>query len=602
MTLRRYRIAALSLLCAAVSLAERPVSREDVFPEHLRFLASDELKGRGNNLPELDRAADYIARYFEAYGLEPAGDEGSYSQEFEITVGYKQGENNTLSFFGLPDQSVHLELGRDYWPLTYGGEPFTAAPVVFAGFGISAPEYNYDDYRELDVHGKVVAVYDHEPREHAENSPFDGRELTPHATVTSKVITAKQRGALALLLLPDSFNHGPQSEEANLHATVEDLGMPAVRLSREWADRLLELSGRDPKEIRRWINGHLTPYSFHIEGVQCSLQLDFTKVRRKVRNVVGKIPGRSQEAILIGAHYDHLGLGGNSSLAPDKIGEIHNGADDNASGTAGLLQLAHDLAGTRPSRTILLVAFAGEELGLLGSRHYAEHPSVPLEQTVAMLNMDMIGRSTGELLIGGVGTAQEFEPLLQELQRESSLTFRFAETPRGASDHLSFANKNIPVLFFFSGLHSDYHRPSDDWPKIDLRRTREVLQVVRNVVGWLDARQKRLQFVDLASSPERTAGPLRGSGRGYGPSFGSIPDMGFDQGGVRFADIRKDSPADRAGLRGGDILIEFDGKKIDNLYDFTYALRARQPGDVVTVVVSREGKTLGAEVRLEERP
>ncbi len=588
------------LATAALLGAVAAPASEDPFLEHLRFLAADELKGRGNGLPELDTAAEYLADQFQRYGLRPAGPDGSYFQEFEITTGYSQGENNTLSFFGLPDQPVHLELGRDYWPLTLGGESFSAAPVVFAGFGISAPEYNYDDYREIDVRGKVVAVYDHEPREHSDKSPFAGRELTPYATVMSKVMTAKHRGAAAVLLLPDSFNHGPRSEEANLHQPVEDLGIPAVRLSQQWGERLIELSGRDSKEIRRWINGHLTPYSFHLDSLQCALQLDFTKIRRKVRNVLAAIEGDSDEVIVIGAHYDHLGLGGSSSLAPDRQGEIHNGADDNASGTAGLLLLAKELAETRPRKTILFAAFAAEELGLLGSRHYTEAPPLPLERTVAMLNMDMIGRSTGELLIGGVGTAEEFGPMLERLERSSRLTFRYAETPRGSSDHLSFASKRVPVLFFFSGLHSDYHKPTDDWPKIDLARSRQVLDVVRRVAQWLDEQQDELKFVDLSSS-EPAAGPLRGSGRGYGPSFGSIPDMAYEKGGVRFADIREDSPAYRAGIRGGDVLIEFDGRKIDNLYDFTYALRARKPGDTVTVVVLRQGKTISSEVVLEER-
>lgn len=572
-----------------------------LFLRHLRFLASDEMRGRGNGRPELEIAADYIARQFEEYGLLPAGDDGAFFQEFQITTGYRQGENNKLTLFGLPDQPEHLELGRDYWPLTYGGEALEAAPLVFAGFGISAPEYNYDDYRELDVRGKAVVVYEHEPREHSRESPFDGRELTPYATVASKVVTAKHLGAAAVILLPDSFNHAPRSEQSHLHAPVEDLGLPAVRLSQEWAERLIELSGRNAKEIRRWINGHLTPYSFHFDDLQCALQLDFEKIRRPVRNVVARIPGRSENAIVIGAHYDHLGLGGSSSLAPEQFGEIHNGADDNASGTAGLLQMAYDLADSRPIHTLIFVAFAGEELGLLGSSRYVTHPATPLDRVVAMINMDMIGRSRGELLIGGVGTAREFAPILKDLQRTSSLSFRFAETPRGSSDHLSFARKEIPVLFFFSGLHSDYHRPTDDWPKIDLTRTQEVLAVVQGVVERLDSLPERPQFVDLSSDTDRVVGPLRGSGRGYGPSFGSIPDMSYEEGGVRFAEIRNGSPAFRSGIRGGDILIEFDGKRIDTLYDFTYALRAKRAGDTVTAVVLRGGKTITFQVRLEER-
>ena len=290
-----------------------------------------------------------------------------------------------------------------------------------------------------------------------------------------------------------------------------------------------------------------------------------------------------------------------NSLAPASVGQVHNGADDNASGTAGLLQLARELAGSQPRYNLLLVGFAGEEMGLLGSSHYVEGPLIPLEDTIAMLNMDMIGRSTGQLMIGGVGTAKEFKGILDELAVDSPLEFKLAETPRGSSDHTSFSVKQVPILFFFSGLHGDYHKPSDDWNKIEITRSYQILDVVRGVVNRLDQLADPPQFVDLGGGADPHARPVTGRAGGYGPSFGSIPDMGYEEGGVRFAEIRSGTPAHKAGIKGGDILVEFDGKTIDNLYDFTYALRARSPGDEIKVVVRRGARTLVFQVVLEAR-
>ena len=568
--------------------------------KHLRFLASDELRGRGNSMPELRIAANYIARHFAEYGLEPAGDDGTFFQEFEITTGHRLGLDNRLTLFIDSGPALILQLHRDYTPLTYGGAISGSTDLVFVGFGISASEYGYDDYQAVEVQGKVVVMYDHEPQEQFSKSPFAGRQLTPYSTITTKVMTAKHRGAAAVIIVPDSFNHSDAASEPLPSSEMEELGIQAVLLSAEWGDNIIGLSGRKASEIRNQIDTHMQPASFVFDQVRGEIRLDAEKVRHSVQNVVGKIPGQTSKAIVIGAHYDHLGLGGKNSLAPASVGQVHNGADDNASGTAGLLQLARELAGSQPRYNLLLVGFAGEEMGLLGSSHYVEGPLIPLEDTIAMLNMDMIGRSTGQLMIGGVGTAKEFKGILDELAVDSPLEFKLAETPRGSSDHTSFSVKQVPILFFFSGLHGDYHKPSDDWNKIEITRSYQILDVVRGVVNRLDQLADPPQFVDLGGADPH-ARPVTGRGGGYGPSFGSIPDMGYEEGGVRFAEIRSGTPAHKAGIKGGDILVEFDGKTIDNLYDFTYALRARSPGDEIKVVVRRGARTLVFQVVLEAR-
>lgn len=583
------------LLLALPAFPAHPPHLES-YLKHLRYLASDELKGRGNNGPEIGEAARYIAEQFKKSGLLPAATGNTYFQEFEVTTGHELGPQNTL-VVETKGGRWELQIQRDYWALSYGPEAAVQASLVFAGFGITAPDLHYDDYQEIDARGKMVLIFEHEPQENLESSVFGGKQLTHYATVMSKVMNAKHHGAKAVIFLPDSFQHGEAPKPPDRYGAIEDMGVHSVQLGEESAKELLRLAHRDPAGIERSLQAHLTPYSFDFEA-KATLSLDVLKVRHALKNVVGFLPGESAEVIVVGAHYDHLGLGDKSSLAPGQVGQIHNGADDNASGTAGLLHLAQDLKEARLRRGLVFIAFAGEELGLLGSRYYTESPLFPLEKTVAMINMDMIGRSPGDLWIGGAGTAAEFKAILSELQAQTPLNLKYSETPRGSSDHLSFALRKVPVLFFFSGLHGDYHKPSDDWERIDLERTGQVLDLVAQVLAKLDRVEKRPEFVETGGLPPVSG---QGSGRGYGPKFGSIPDMGWESGGVRFADVTPASPAAKSGLRAGDILVEFDGKKIDNLYDFTYVLRSKAAGDEVEVVVLRDGQPWRVKVQLEAR-
>jgi len=287
---------------------------------------------------------------------------------------------------------------------------------------------------------------------------------------------------------------------------------------------------------------------------------------------------------------------------------VHPGADDNASGTAGVIELAHWFSHEpKHKRGILFLTFAGEELGLLGSSYYANHPVLPLDQAVAMINMDMIGRiRDNKVYVGGVGTGTTFAPLLKEASARHNFETDITERGGyGSSDHTSFTAKQIPVLFFFSGLHADYHKPSDTWDKIDAPDAVRLLDLIADVMDHLTDGSPRPQFVRVAESqPEpEVANPHSGTGTvsGYGPDFGSIPDFTELPNGVRFADVRPGSPAAKAGLKGGDVLIEFDGKPIQNLYDFTYALRAKKAGQEVLVKVLRGDQTIVAKVLLTER-
>ena len=319
-----------------------------------------------------------------------------------------------------------------------------------------------------------------------------------------------------------------------------------------------------------------------------------------MNNILAYLPGQTEEYVIVGAHYDHLGRGNFDSLAPSQIGQIHPGADDNASGTAGVLELARLLAPERGQlkRGILFMDFAGEELGLLGSAEWVKQPTRPLAKAVAMINMDMIGRiKDDKVYIGGVGTGSTFKPILESAQKDSAFKIEYSAGGYSSSDHTSFVSKKIPVLFFFSGLHSDYHKPSDTWDKINAPSAAKLLDLIGNVTVQLASAADPPAFQTVVEEKP----PTGERGAGYGPYFGSIPDFGETTNGMKFADVKPGSPAAKAGLKAGDVLIQFGDKPIKNLYDFTDALRRSKIGDVVEVKVLRDGQPVTASVKLGQR-
>ena len=585
--------------------------------DHIKFLASDELKGRGNGTPELERAADYIADRFRAAGIEPGGDDSTYYQKFEIVTGLTVGSDNSLTLSGAGGPTT-LKLG-DYQPLSIAsvgdrgaaGQPLSSVPLVFAGYGISAPAYSYDDYASIDVTDKAVLIFRHEPQENDDKSIFQGKTNTEHATFFRKAMVARSHGARALLIVEDPL-HADQTNFSDWlrDPQAEEYGIPVLRLSRARAQQVVG-SQVDFATVARGIDADVTPRSRALTGASLTYAESLTKNRRTVKNVIGILRGsdpvKSREAVVLGAHYDHLGLGGRFSLAEDATGQIHNGADDNASGSAAIIEIARLAAAnrTRFPRSLVFITFAGEEVGLLGSMYYVNHPAFPLDQTVAMLNLDMVGRAGGRIFVSGLDTAPELNgevtAAAADLPLKVSVTGE-GSAVGGSSDNASFLLRQIPSIFFFSGLHADYHRPTDDWQKIDAEGGAAVASLAYALAERIAARPDRVTFV--APPPQdHTAPASSGSGPGYGPYFGSVPDFGdSDSSGVKFADVRADSPAGKAGFRKDDVLISFDGKPIKNLYDFTFALQAKHPGDKVEVIVLRQGKEVKGTVELTNRP
>jgi hypothetical protein len=320
-------------------------------------------------------------------------------------------------------------------------------------------------------------------------------------------------------------------------------------------------------------------------------------------NVVGILPGadpdRSREAVVVGAHYDHLGLGGFGSVHPDEAGRIHNGADDNASGVGALLAIAEALArGPRPPRSVVFVAFTGEEMGLVGSAQYVRSPAVPLDRTVAMLNLDMVGRlGSNPLLVYGVGTAREWESLLRSAADAVGLALALRPEGFGPSDHTSFYARDVPVLHVFTNVHGDYHRPSDDWDKIDVDGLRRVAAFVARVARAVADRPERLTLVRGAGRPP--APPDRDAG--YGAYLGTVPDFAPVERGVRLNGVSPGSPAERAGLRAGDVIVGLGDREIEDLRALAEALRAHAPGTAVEVRFLRDGRAQSVTVVLGRR-
>lgn len=322
------------------------------------------------------------------------------------------------------------------------------------------------------------------------------------------------------------------------------------------------------------------------------------------KNVIGILPGHDpalrNQTVIVGAHYDHLGPGGFGALDPDSTGRVHNGADDNASGTAALFAIAARLQAAPPGRTVVFIAFSGEELGLLGSDYYVKNPIYPLTATEAMINLDMVGRlKQDKLIVYGTGTATEFPALLDSLNWYAKFDLRHQPEGYGPSDQTSFYAAKIPVLHFFTDLHADYHRSTDDWDKINAPGLVRVADFAAAMATTLGNRPSRLTFVDVPPQAPK-AGAV--ATPGYGAYLGTIPDMASgESGGVRISGVSKGSPAELGGMQGGDMITKIGDYDVPNLVAMTDALRAYKPGDKVVVVVLRDGAEKKLDVTLGKR-
>jgi len=578
------------------------ITSERLMP-HIRYLASDELEGRLAGSPGAEKAARYIADQFARWNLSPLGYEGSYFQEFSFVSGVRLGSANSLEVAwgkggssSQPGGRRALEPGSDFTPVSFSLSGEFEGAAQFAGYGITAPSLQYDDYRKTDVKGKFVLVLRYGPEGDDPHGQF-GR----YHALRFKARTAREQGARGIVFVDDSEDFSKSSlSKLRFDRSFADSGIAALAISRPSARRVLAKAGLKLEDLERSARSRKGSAA-EMPGVRLKFRADLLKETRSARNVVGLLKGAgelAEEVLAIGAHFDHLGMGEVSSLAAKPGSEVHNGADDNASGTAGLLELAGALSSRRdqPSRSLLFLAFSAEEQGLLGSRHYVNHPAVPLDKTIAMINMDMIGRMQDKrLIVGGTGSSPGWRDLLTQLNEDANLDLKFRDGGFGPSDHSSFYSRDIPVLFFFTGVHGDYHKPSDDYDKIEAAATARVVDFILQTA-------RSIRRMDQPPAFQKTAGAQPESGRtGFRVTLGIIPDYGEEVEGVRLTGVREGSPAAKCGLRSGDLMVGWSGKKITNIYDLTYLLQEHRPGDEVEISVVRDGEELQFTATLEGR-
>ncbi len=637
--------------------------------EHVSYLASEKLEGRRTGTPGAQEAAGYVAREFMRLRLRPGGNtptddlsEKSYLQEFPYVASVSLGAGNALTATrrvepgaqGTP-MAIDFKVGEDWMPLGFGTNAKVEGGLVFVGHGITDAAQNHDDYKGAAVKDRVALAFAGTP---------DGDN--PHGRFTRageprfKAAAARAAGARALVLIAAEEKFADdRASRLRYDNSGGDAGLPVAVMSRQAAAKVLGLADvsvlAEFEKAVRAAGQTATPFALNGEAVRqvvVSLKTDVVRRNAPAANVVGILEGSDpklkSEVVVVGAHYDHLGRGGEGSGSLGREGDVHYGADDNASGTAGLIELARIFSREREQmrRTVVFVAFGGEEEGLIGSSFYVQNPARPLGQTVAMLNMDMVGRLRGDVLnVGGVGTASEWRSIVEAENKvyavtlDSSITggasepkkeeakpggdnvkvseegrhagaivvtgsngraavtatpserfaLRLSEDGYGPSDHSAFYARRVPVLFFFTGSHEDYHKPSDTAERVNYEGEARVLAFVRDLVYEIQSRDERPTYA-VAKSEANTRST------GFKVSLGTVPSYGDSTDGLKLDAVREGSPAAAAGLRAGDKIVKLAGRDVRNVYDYTQALSEMKAGQEYEVEVLREGQRLSMKI------
>jgi len=584
--MKSYTIFILILLLSAAgcnSPEENPGITVNELRGHVTYLASDELGGRYPGTRGAEKAADYIRDGFEEAGLTLFEDSGY--QNFSVTMGREPGSNNTLSMKGQ-----RLRMGEDFTPLPFSGNGKHSGEVVFAGYGLQteARGFTWDDYSGNNVNGRWVMILRGAPDKDQLKRYFMGKTRD-----REKALTAKDQGAAGILFV-SGFHYDSTDRLVNPRVKKGNIEIPALHITRDAANKILV--DRTIRELEEKITHRGQPHTFKLsKEITASCDLEPTKAT--ARNVIGLLKSTAEQApdryIVVGGHYDHLGMGGEGtgSRRPDTTA-IHNGADDNASGIAAMMEIAEKLAEKRDSLQshFIFVAFDAEEMGLLGSRYFMSHPPVNKQSMEAMINLDMIGRlrDANSLQVGGIGTAAESEKIIHRLNDTSDFQLGLTREGYGPSDHSSFYSQDIPVFFFSTGPHLDYHTPADDAEKLNYRGLQKVSDLVYRLALQLANLDSGLAF--------RQAGPKMKEqqarhGEEMQVTLGIMPDFaGVVKKGLRADLVIEDKPADRAGMKNGDIITAVEGKKISDIYDYMDRMSEFQSGETITVEILRDEK------------
>ena len=599
----------------AADKIEKPAEAHKIDPEALkrvsddiRFLAADDLEGRGVQTKGIEVAADYIREEFKKAGVESGTTDGSYYQYFDVSIGEKFSTDGTELALSIDGGSPELSRGKDFQMLAVGGNGEAEAEIVFVGYGISAPDYDYDDYAGIDCEGKIVMMIRREPQLNDEESKFNGSKTTPHSYVATKIGLAKEAGAIGVLFVNDAGTKPDVVMSANEFGSVSPIRMPILHITRETANSLIAaspLEAGDKKlgtlaEIEEYIDSEYKPVSQPLKACSAKLVAKSSTKQVKAWNVIGVVEGEgphADETVVVGAHYDHLGFGGYGSRARGSS-EVHNGADDNATGTAAVIELARRFAKAekKPARRMVFIAFSGEERGLIGSQYYVENPTYPLDKTVCMLNFDMIGnlRENIGITLGGYGTGSGLQPVAETAAEAVSAKVRLSRGAGGGSDHLRFFAKQIPVMFCNTGLTKLYHTPEDDYETLNLPGCVETVDLCEALLKGVVEMEERPVFSAVGRRRARRPTVFLG--------IGNRATEGDEGSGVVITRVLADSPAGKAGLKVGDVLRAIGDKKIEAGDDLPAALRGRKPGDKVTLKVVRDGEEKELECELAGPP
>lgn len=553
--------------------------------EHVSCLASDVLKGRLTGSGDDKVAADYIQKYFLSYGLKPLCENGF--QYFNTIVDAELGIGNAFSFDGFTGKP-----DVDFCPFSFSKNGSLKALAVFVGYGfdISKDSIRWNDYNDVDVKGKWAVILRGEPDPENMASPY-----FEFAQERFKVTIAKNKGAAGVIFLTGKSQ---EKDDKIVHIYFDknfsDSDIPVISVNRTTADKILQKTGKKLDEIDEKINKERKPVSFSIPlEIYANSQVKFKSV--KTQNVVFKLEGSDEklkdEYIVAGAHYDHLGMGGkgSGSRMPDTVA-VHNGADDNASGVAAIIELAEKIASlqVKPKRSILFIAFTGEEMGMLGSDFFVKNPPVEKSKIKAMINFDMIGRMKSDrksLSVSGTGTSVEWEGILDRYKMNRSFETAYSPEGPGPSDHAKFYYENIPVLFFTTGAHEDYHTPYDDTEKIDFESEKNILDFAFDIINEVSNAEKDLTFKEAGPKEQKL------TNRRFKVKLGIMPDYtGTTKGGLSVDGVSKGGPAEKGGIKKGDLIVSVDGMKVSNIDDYMVCLSKLKQGKIVPVEVMRAGK------------
>ena len=565
----------------------------------IKYLASDELGGRQPGTPEMKLCEDYIVQEYKKAGLKPL-DDGTYFQTFDVgNTKVFVADESGLSLSGPDGASIELAAGETYTQFKCRKNFDKNAEVVFVGYGINAEdEHNYNDYRDIDVEGKIVVLIRREPQQEDESSVFDGEDITTYSYIRSKVIAAREAGAAGVLMVNDGLTAPEEAQDELLSSDQfgsDTNSLPFAQIRRSTLDKMLAASPvttptgkalNTIADIEAAIDAELEPLSQTLKGWKAEFKAEFKNQGIATSNIIGVIEGEgpnANETIVIGGHYDHLGKGAYGSRAQDRFGEIHNGADDNATGTAGVIELARRFAARdkKPGRRLVFICFTAEEMGLLGAKHYVDNPTFPIKDTVAMVNYDMIGwLRDDKLTLFGWNSSKQFDAIFEAANEDFDLDLNKPPSGFAGSDHLPFNDKRVPNTFIHTGINEVYHTPDDDFEAINCEGAVKVIDFTEKFIEGLCEMEKR---------------PVYGVPKRF--TLGVMTGMNDDDQLV-FENVAEDSIASAAGLQDGDILLKWDDEEIGSQRLLRRAIR-RDRGKTVKMKLLRDDAEILLNVLME---